>query len=214
MASFQVSSKLQEWINPIYLSIENIRILPQQFSSAKPFAHLVLPNFLDEKKLKEILSALKKENFTLKDADLFTFEQTLDLVSSSNSLIEQFRAFLSSKDFISYLIFLTRLKLYSGLIDMSGTIYRKTHYLLPHDDQLESRKLAYFLYFSDLAEEEGGALGLFDTKSKKPTTIVQRIIPQFNTFAFFEVSKKSFHAVEEVLVEKERIALTGWFHGN
>ena len=212
--TLQLTSLLKEWINPFYLSLENVRTFPQQFLTAKPYPHLVLPTFFIEKKLKEVLSALREENFVLKDADRFTFLQTPDLVSSSNLCIEELRSFLSSSDFVSYLSFLTRLKLRSNVIDMSGTIYQKTHYLLPHDDQLERRKLAYFLYLSDLAQNEGGSLGLYETKSKKPTIITKKIIPQFNMFAFFEVSSKSFHEVDEVIVEKERIALTGWFHGN
>ena len=95
---------------------------------------------------------------------------------------------------------------------MSASLYLKTHYLLPHDDRLERRRIAYLYYLSTLAKKDGGALALYDSKNKKPTEIVKKIVPQFNTFAFFEVSGRSFHEVEEIVSDKQRIAISGWFH--
>jgi len=34
------------------------------------------------------------------------------------------------------------------------------------------------------------------------------------SFVLFEVSPNSFHAVSELIVDKKRYALAGWFHGD
>ena len=127
-------------------------------------------------------------------------------------MLQEFRSFLFSPEFVSYLSTLTGIALQPKKIDMSGTIYQDTDYLLCHDDQLESRKVAYIIYLSDLTPEEGGQLVFYNQKNGKPTTVAKSIIPRFNTFAFFLVSPQSFHTVEEVVGDTQRIALTGWFY--
>ena len=97
-------------------------------------------------------------------------------------------------------------------IDMSASAYEQTHHLLPHDDQVEGRKIAYSFYLTSLHEENGGALAFYNAKQNKPRKIVKRFTPEENTFIIFLVSKISFHEVEEVLVDKQRIAISGWFH--
>jgi Rps23 Pro-64 3,4-dihydroxylase Tpa1-like proline 4-hydroxylase len=81
--------------------------------------------------------------------------------------------------------------------------------LLPHDDRLSGRKIAYILNLSkNFAKNDGGALQFF--KGKK---IVKSIPPTFNTFTIFQVSPRSLHQVQEVLSDKKRISFAGWFHG-
>lgn len=182
------------------------------FSSASPFPHLELPGFFQEEKLLQVLQALGEETFILKEADLFQFHQTADLVGTKNSVLQEFRSFLSSPEFVSYLSTLTGMALQQKKIDISGTIYQDTDYLLCHDDQLEGRKIAYIIYLSDLQQKEGGGLVLYKSQKSIPTVQAKTIVPKFNTFAFFAVSPRSFHAVEEVVSDTQRIALTGWFY--
>ena len=204
-------SILNEWIEESYL---HPKTLLQTFQTAQPFPHLVLPDFFKKEKIVLVLKALAQEKFILKDADLFTFLQTDDLISSQNQILREFRSFLASIEFTTWLSSITSISLKPNSIDIAGTVYESTHYLLPHDDQLEGRKIAYFLYLSNLTEKDGGALALYSSRNNKPTSITKRIIPQFNTFSLFEVSTKSFHEVEEILIETQRIAISGWFHEN
>jgi len=203
---------LHEWLHPVYLQEDKITKLQHSFSSAKSFPHLVLAHFLVEKKATAILRAIAKEKLVLKDSDLFTFFQTNDFKITRSKVLLDFRNFLCSNDFSQYLTRITACKIKSKRIDMSASLYLKTHYLLPHDDRLERRRIAYLYYLSTLAKKDGGALALYDSKNKKPTEIVKKIVPQFNTFAFFEVSGCSFHEVEEIVSDKQRIAISGWFH--
>lgn len=70
-------------------------------------------------------------------------------------------------------------------------------FLLCHDDELESRRIAFILYLSkDWKREYGGNLDLFSaTKDVHPDKVVKSLVPEFNKFAFFEVDAKSFHQV-------------------
>lgn len=204
---------MEEWLNPKYLSVIHIRTLQRKFQQNKPFPYLVLNDFFQQEKLMPVLKALSKEQLSQKESDLFQFMQTADLSKTNNPLLKEFYRFLSSADFITYMQHLTGMKLSrKKLADFFGSVYQDTDYLLCHDDLLEERKLAFNIYLSNFAAGDGGSLNLFSNKQKKPLKVVKKIIPKFNTFAFFAVSKTSFHEVEEVIVEKQRIALSGWWH--
>ncbi|MDP3733707.1 MAG: 2OG-Fe(II) oxygenase family protein [Nanoarchaeota archaeon] len=204
---------LRAWINPHYVQENIVQDLRRKFRKNRPFSHLELPGFFKEEKIRTLLPALHREKFYLKNSDLFTFLQTNDFKGTKNRTLQQFRLFLSSPEFVHYISFLSGKKLHHT-IDMFGTVYKNTHYLLPHDDQVEDRKIAYFLYFSTLTKKDGGKLLLYASKNKKPSAVAHHILPAFNTFAFFKVSTKSFHEVEEVISATQRVTITGWFHGN
>lgn len=180
-----------------------------QFKTAKPFPHCIINNFLSEEKARQLLKTLLKERFLLRDSDLFTFFQTNDLIATKHKPLREFCNFLSSEEFKQYLKALTSITLQQKSIDIAGTLYTRTHYLLPHDDQLETRKIAFIYYLSTLKQKDGGALVLYNSK---PSKIIKRIYPKFNTFVMFKVSVISFHEVEEVLTNEKRLALSGWFH--
>lgn len=200
------------WINQKYVSLPEIERFKTSFQTAKPFPYLEFKNFFQPEKIIEIVKALAEEKFSPQQADLFQFKQTGDLSATKNKVLQEFRIFLSSAEFTSYLSHITSTHLKPKVIDMSGTLYEDTDYLLCHDDQLEGRKIAYFLYLSDVDKNDGGALHLFSSKDGVPTEAAATIIPKFNTFSFFLVSEKSFHEVAEVVRDVQRIAISGWFH--
>jgi Rps23 Pro-64 3,4-dihydroxylase Tpa1-like proline 4-hydroxylase len=201
--------ELQDYIRETYLSKDVIKRLTRQFSKAKPFHHLELKDFLREEVARELLKALNKEQFIVREADLFKLKHTNDIASSGVKELREFRSFLLSEDFMFYMESITGLKLKRRSIDLSGSLYEDTDYLLCHDDQLEGRKIAFLFYLSDMGKRDGGSLALIGKKMKT----AKRIIPKKGAFAFFEVSPVSYHEVEEVLVKKQRLALGGWFHG-
>ncbi len=200
------------WINPKYLAAKEIEHFQTVFLIQKPFPHLEIKHFFRQEKAIEIVKALSEEKFIPQQADLFQFKQTDDFKNTKNKVLQEFCRFISSRDFTRYLSNITSVPLKPNSIDMSGTLYEDTDYLLCHDDQLEGRKIAYFLYLSDLDQNDGGALNLFSSKEGIPDEVQATIIPQFNTFSFFLVSEKSFHEVAEVLRDVQRIAISGWFH--
>ncbi|MBI4150277.1 2OG-Fe(II) oxygenase [Candidatus Woesearchaeota archaeon] len=205
--------QLKQWIHQKHL--QNIPLLQKYFSQNKPFPHLILPNFFHASKAIVLLSALKQEPWQLKDADLFRFHQTPDLRSSRNKFIQQYYHFFSSKEFLDYISTITNTKPLRS-IDAAGQTYTAGDHLLPHDDRLAGRKIAYLYYLTkNFTKSDGGQLDFFasNAKTKHPATIMKSIIPHFNTLVLFKVSERSFHQVREIISNKKRISIGGWFHG-
>lgn len=207
------SNTMKKWISKEYLDIKKLDNLRKSFQNQKPFPNSELSTFIKEEKAVLLLKELSKEKFLQKESDLFKFKQTNDFISTDSNILKEFRSFLMSKEFISLISYVTKEKL-TGNIDVNGSLYEKTDYLLPHDDRLEDRKIAFIYYLSTLSKSEGGALLLFSSKDNVPVKAVKSINPTANTFAFFKVSPLSFHQVDEVLSKKQRITINGWFHGN
>lgn len=206
-----MKNELKQWINPIYL--EDYGLLKKRFIDTKPFEHFVLNNFFNGDKLNRVYSALLNEQFYKFDSDLYSFMQTDDLKNSENEVINEFYNFFRSPDFVGYISKVNDIKL-SKVIDMSGFIYGSGDYLLPHDDKLEGRKVAYVLNLSTgFTMNHGGSLDLFDAKDGHPTKVIKSILPGFNTFTMFKVVPGCFHRVSEVVASKKRFSIAGWFHG-
>ena len=204
---------LQEWLDEGYIESGKIKELREMFSKNRPFPFLELNDFLKPLKAASVLKGLSGEKFHAKESDLFKFMQTDDLNGTGSRELREFRDFLYSKEFVGYMEQLTGFRLKTDAVDLAGTLYQDTDYLLCHDDRLEGRKIAYLFYLSDMEEKDGGSLNLFASKSKAPLKIEKKIIPRFNTLAFFEVSPISFHEVGEIIVKKQRIAIGGWLYG-
>ncbi len=144
---------------------------------------------------------------------MFNIKQTNDLKSSNNKSIKELYNLFTSQEFSNLINSITGLRI-SRKIDMAGLLLKNTGYLLPHDDQLEERKIAYVVNLSEgFSKNDSEALDLFESKNKVPKKITKKIIPKFNNFVIFKVSKISFHQISEVLVDKDRISIGGWFHG-
>lgn len=206
-----MASLLEQWLNKKILVAdkEHFKI----FKDNKPFQHLEITNFFQAEKIADILEALTKEEFYEKNADLFSFKQTQDFITTKEKTLQEIRAMLTSTEFTKYMEAITGLQLKEETIDLHATLYEDTDYLLCHDDKLEGRAIAFIVYLSDLEENDGGSLNLFAAREQKPTNVIKRIIPKINSFVFFHVTPTSFHEVSEMLVDKQRIALGGWFHG-
>jgi Rps23 Pro-64 3,4-dihydroxylase Tpa1-like proline 4-hydroxylase len=199
------------FINSEYLDDHAHATLRKAFPKAKPFPHIVLHEFFSPAKIRRVRKELLKQAFDFKEADLFRFHQTADISALSNKILQEFYRFFNSKDFCGYISKITSTKVKKA--DMSGFIYSSTDHLLPHDDRFEGRKIAYVVNLSqNFTKKDGGALSFFATKNNRPTIIVQSFTPKFNTFFLFKVSPKSFHKVDEVLTDKKRLSLAGWFY--
>lgn len=202
----------------------------------------VIKNFLMEQFFTELESALKfflseTTLYTPKITDLFSFRQTADLISMmgkmkevddsilnrSFSLLERASSIFSSDEFISTIEDITKTTLSRTRIDFSSQCYGEGDYLLAHDDRLDSRRVAFVLYFVDSSwsrdGDDGGSLEFVTTdhdglssSSTENHSLRQQYIPQRNEIAFFKVSTSSFHHVKEILSKKYRISLAGWLH--
>lgn len=202
-----------DWIDQDTLENLNITHLAESFSTAKPFPYLVIENFLSEEKQQVLLTAIKEEPFLEKFSDLFSFKQTHDLSGTSVAVLKEFRSFLSSKPFLHLIEKITDLELTEGIIDLHGSLYEKADYLLCHDDDLQGRKIAFMFYLSDLDKGDGGLLELYDEHEGDAGEIKERVVPKKGSLAFFAIDGHPYHAVSEIIKDKQRYAIAGWFHG-
>ena len=194
-------------------SKQEIKALSKRFAAARPFPHVVIENFLVGGNHKRLLSELKRESFTKKDSDLFTFKQTNNLFYSKNPVVTATVKMFSSRQFAELISAISGIKLKPGAVDVSGSLYEKTDYLLCHDDHLEGRKIAFILYLSaSFAVSDGGALIFLSNRGSHPLKKVIAYPPLENSLMIFEVSRKSWHEVEEVLSAKKRYTIGGWLH--
>ena len=194
---------LNSYINNKY--INNINL---EFNRNKNFKYLILKNFFKKELIIKFKKKLLKEKFYFKESDLFSFYQTNDLINNKNKNIYNFYNFFNSVKFKTYTFSLTGIRAF-GKIDCAGFIYKNTNYLLPHDDELEKRKIAYILYLNDLNEDEGGQLQFFNNNK-----LIKSISPKFNTLILFRAEAgKTIHQVKEVVGKNtKRLSIAGWFN--
>ena len=190
--------------------IKEARELKRKFGKAKPFPSLSIYNFLKDHK--PLFEAIKKEQFHKKDSDLFSFSQTNSLFYSKNPIMQSAVKLFSSQTFSSLISAVSGIKLKAGALDISGSLYEKTGYLLCHDDRVEDRKIAFILYLNALSKKDGGSLALYSNKGAHPYKKTAAYQPIENSLFVFEVSKVSWHEVEEIIADKKRYAIGGWLH--
>ena len=203
---------LKNFINKKYLNENEIDRISTKFIKEKPYPHFVLNNFFNKVVVSKLKKEILKEKFYKQDRDLFSFLNTHELKYSQNKIIKDFFNFLCLMKFLKYIEELTNGKNLKS-IDMHAHLFKRGNYLLFHDDVVEGRKIAYIVYLSEgFKSKDGGRLQLYDIKNSiKP---IKNIVPTFNSFVCFKVSKKSLHAIEEVKTNKQRLTIGGWFYGN
>lgn len=173
----------------------------------KPFEHIIVDNFLSEEVLSETLTYLQTVEFTKKRSDLFSFYQSPSLRSNGIAAVKKIEEVIDS-DIRS--IVEKEFQTNVGDFDLHATVYEDTDHLIVHDDQLDTRKFAFLLYLT--TPSKGGALLLYDSKDKQPTTVSKTVEAKAGRLAIFKVSDISFHEVQEVQADTQRIAIGGWFH--
>ena len=203
----------QELVKEEFLKKENCESFTNSFSKASPFPHLIIDNFFDEKYMQTLAKDLLEEEYYLEDHDLYQFMRTADLKYSKNESIANFHSYLQSNKFISHIENITKLPLSREQMDLHSLLLSDTNYLLCHDDKVEGRAIAFIIYLSkEWDPKDGGILQLFSSENEEPKEVVKEIFPLFNRFVFFKVTDTSFHQVSEVLKDKGRLSLSGWFY--
>lgn len=194
--------------------------LAVEYASGQPFPHLRLADFVDGAFLESVRAELATLTYHVRANDLFEFFQSDDLKSvdaSSHPAVAKLRAAIYSPEFLAAVTAVTGVEL-NDTVDMSAAIYKKGSYLACHDDHNDARRVAYIIYLveKDWTAEHGGALDLFskDADGEHPHDVSHSLVPEWNSFAMFEVTPDSWHRVAEVLAEeKPRMTISGWFHG-
>ncbi|KAI8898055.1 Oxoglutarate and iron-dependent oxygenase degradation C-term-domain-containing protein [Globomyces pollinis-pini] len=186
---------------------------------ANPFRGGVLYNMFSSKFINSLETQVLEEEFYHKSNDLYEFYQSEDLKISKKPALVALRETIYSPQFVQWMSKLTGFTL-SSTIDLSAHRYPQFGHLLCHDDDIGSendgRRIAFIIYLVDpkWSEVDGGCLQLYDSDSNgNPTEIVKSIVPKRNSFTFFQVTSESHHQVQTVFAAKDRVSISGWFHG-
>ncbi|KAJ3252653.1 hypothetical protein HK103_001356 [Boothiomyces macroporosus] len=201
--------------------------LKQRYNDSQPYRHVEIPSIINDSLLrkvrKEILSNL---SYKRKETDIYTLNQSGDLanlkglksqeLSKLESVVELYNG-IYSKEFRNFVQEITGCEPLSGeKVDMAFNNYTQGCHLLVHDDMISTRMISFILYLvdSDWEPTDGGALELYGEKDGVPDIEPsKRIDVEWNKIVFFAVEPgKSFHSVEQVVSNKERLSCQGWFH--
>lgn len=204
--------------------------LETDIKNSQPYRWGTVTELMDDTLLrnvrKEVLSEIA---FTKKETDIYKVFQSGDLANLSGlnwddlsrlPSLYKLRAAIYSQQFRDFISKVTGCGKLSGVkTDMSINTYTKGCHLLTHDDVIGSRRVSFILYLPDpeftWKPHYGGALRLFPAvvPNVPEADFSAKLVPQFNQIAFFTVQPGlSFHDVEEVRVDKQRLSIQGWFH--
>uniref|UniRef100_A0A8R1YGC9 uS12 prolyl 3-hydroxylase n=1 Tax=Pristionchus pacificus TaxID=54126 RepID=A0A8R1YGC9_PRIPA len=210
LTSFHINSKI--------LEEDACTAIRQMLSKGDPFPHVHLDNFVGDGN--RAIHQLEKELLTMdwrrRENDLYTLSQTVDLKSlkaTQAPFLYSFRRFLTTS-VRSWLSETTGVELTSQ-VDSTGSVYTNHDGLLPHSDLIGTRHFAFVYYLTDKEweEEDGGYLQLYSANDNhEPVEVVKSLKPKRNSFILFEVSADSWHRVAEVLTDRYRLSINGWFH--
>lgn len=208
----------------IYSSVPTVTIRREPFHIAS------IENFIsDESALQYLYKDMQNLKWNCKKMDLYELSQSPDLSTLSSKYLQYFFIFLKT-DVLKWMTDVTGL--HFSKVSATCSMYNSTNYLLPHDDLLEDRLIAFIFYIcpwrlpssefhkkvidSGWSSKMGGNLQLFAVnKYKEPVyPAVDKISPKNNQFIFFKVCPESYHAVEEIYTDDySRLSINGWFHG-
>lgn len=181
---------------------------------AEPFPHCILPDFLDGKEdsLAWLENVIRNLEFSDRHNDLYKMSQSQDFKGITSSNIRPIKNFIY-EEFYTWISEATGCNLNED-VDISSARYGINDFLLCHNDQFENRKVAfiYYLVDADWKEQDGGLFELFNTEHGMPNSVVSSVVPEKNMMLFFEVTAYSFHQVSEILTDKTRFTISGWYH--
>lgn len=204
--------------------------IEEQVKNSEPFRWGTIKELIDDTLLRQVRKEVLSEiAFTKKETDIYKVYQSGDLANLSgldwNDLsrlpsLYKLRSAIYSEEFRDAVSKMTGCGKLSGVkTDMSINTYTKGCHLLTHDDVIGSRRVSFILYLPDPDKtwkpHYGGGLRLFPAivPNVPKTDYEVKLVPQFNQIAFFTVQPGlSFHDVEEVRVDKQRLSIQGWFH--
>ena len=179
----------------------------------RPFPHVIVRNFLDSPTLDLAIDALAGLEYDFKESDLFSYWASIELTEINHPAINILRDDLGDEIWRKKVAESFKVKQLSS-IDMSAYVYGLGDFLLPHDDQVEGRIIAYSLHLTpEITEEIGGALNIFKADKEGKSKLADSIIPEYNSLIMFEVSDRSWHQVSEIVADIQRLTVTGWYHG-
>lgn len=204
--------------------------IKDEITNSQPYRWGSITGLMNDDLLRQVRKEVLTEiAFTKKETDIYKVYQSGDLANLSGlnwddlsrlPSLYKLRSAIYSEQFRDVISKITGCGKLSGVkTDMSINTYTKGCHLLTHDDVIGSRRVSFILYLPDPDKtwkaHYGGGLRLFPAivPNVPKADFEVKLVPQFNQIAFFTVQPGlSFHDVEEVRVDKQRLSIQGWFH--
>ena len=208
-------------LNSAVINLDAAKNLHKSYLAAQPFPRMRLKNAFSESLLEDVFDSLAKGgDFEPRSNDLYRFSQSPDLraVAEKMPRVKELAEALYSDEMLAFVSQVTGIKL-NNMVDMSATLYTQGCHLLTHDDRMTTRRVAFIVYLTPKiwSDKDGGHLRFFSSEMSgfhpDPHQFDQWL-PEWNTFAFFTVSHRSYHQVCEITSQVPRVAISGWFHGD
>jgi Rps23 Pro-64 3,4-dihydroxylase Tpa1-like proline 4-hydroxylase len=203
----------------------------ESYRDNKPYPHAQIQNLFQPKFLTSVKDEIKSQTkVNFKESDLFRVYQSIDMANLTPDSelagqlphVMKLRELLYSQEWRSFIERIAGLppSTLNNQIDCACNCHAPGCHLLCHDDVIGTRKISYIIYLTepDWKEDEGGSLEFYNSQEEngKGTSSplpAARAWPTFNSMAFFVVKPgQSYHAVQEVIGDRPRLSLQGWFH--
>ncbi|KAI5185530.1 prolyl 3-hydroxylase /prolyl 3,4-dihydroxylase [Nematocida homosporus] len=169
-----------------------------------PYYHRVIDDFLPPDVLARLLEKHDGAEYFEKHTDLFHFYQTEELNKKKD-----YAEFLEKvKSAMAFDLAKIGKAVAHPEMDLFGSYYEKGDYLLPHDDCVDDRVLAFSFYLNTPARSGGSTNGELALFHNDGISLAKAVAPKTNRMVIFEVSDKSYHEVQSA--DGVRMALTGW----
>ena len=135
----------------------------------------VVEDFLDEDTLDLAIDALAGLEYRFSESDLFSYWASVELTDIDHPALNVLRNDLGDKSWRNEVAKAFQVAKLSK-IDMAAYVYGLGDFLLPHDDQVEDRVIAYSLHLTpDLEDNGGGSLDLFEAGQEGKSKLVKRV---------------------------------------
>ena len=209
------------------LGDDQIKAKHAEYTAAAPYPHVVLRPAVDDATLKNARrEAIHELRADYKETDLFkvyqvphdlgTIERTAPHLADKAPSLLRVRDALYSESTRRLVERITGCGAIGDTVDCSANVYMRGGHLLCHDDVIGNRLVSFVLYLvdEDWSEGDGGAFELFPMVDGEPSPIpCKEVACRWNSLLLFKVEPgKSHHAVAEVLGDKPRLTISGWYH--
>lgn len=199
------------------INVHDWQSLSKDFLNAKPFNHVVIDNFFNEKFAHNIFEGMPgyEENIDARYDNAIEKKRTVQNWTKFSKNVYKAMSYLVSENFTCNLCSVSRnydltpdYGLHGGGIHMHQTgDYLNTHldYEI-HPKMTMKRKLNLIVYLNpNWKKEWGGNLGLWshDETTNQPKELVTSIWPKFNRAIIFDTTQNSWHGVTEGISSPE-----------
>jgi Rps23 Pro-64 3,4-dihydroxylase Tpa1-like proline 4-hydroxylase len=209
-------------VNDKYFSESGRLIVQTQFKNAKPFPHIALDNFIDEKIAKSLYQNFPRIENMRKSFDGYNENKSED--SSFENLHEDFiqvKNLFHSTEFLQWLEFVTGIKGLmipndfrgAGLHQGKNGSFLDVHVdFSVHSTLNKHRRLNVLIFLNDEWKEEWG--GLLELWNKDVTVCEHYLNPILNRCVIFECSEISFHGYDKITCPENqtRKSFYGYFY--